>query len=98
MWRSEVNNQYLSQLVFTVFYDYDYRHVFSLNLEFVDLAKLAGQPAPGIFLTIWLLLELQVHAAAPILFTWLMGIELKSLCLQGKHIITEISPSLPFFF
>lgn len=58
--------RYLSQLIFTLFYDYDYRQVFSLNLEFVDLAKLAGQPAPGIFLTIWLLLELQVHAAAPI--------------------------------
>lgn len=77
---------------------YDYRQVFSLNLKFVDLAKLAGPQAPGIFLAIWLLLGLQVHAAAPILFTWLMGVELKSFACKACTLsLRYLHPCLFFF-
>lgn len=59
------------------------RHVLSLSLKFIILARLTSQQVPGICVYhSWL--ELQVSAAMPGFYTPVLGFEVRFLCLCYK--------------
>lgn len=64
---------------------------FLTNIELTDTVGLSTQKDVGIWLALSPKRWDYSDRIAPGFFTWILRMELSSLCVQGKHLLTDLS-------